>query len=98
MRKYSFAATDHRNTINLTDYRDLIIETIHNICPNIEVRVEEDGYYLPEDVPRGDKIKIGRALAQTKLGTYCVNRPLLFIGKNVEEQKNNKKHRNIRKY
>ena len=55
------------------------------------------------DLPKGDLIKIGRLIAHTDLGQYCMIRPILFKGevsreliqpenneKIIQEQMNNK--------
>lgn len=91
MRKYCFADTDYKHNVDLKDYTDIITETVHGICPDIEVIVESDGYILPKDVPHGVKVKIGMALAKTVLSKYCLNRPVLFKGKTLKEQKDNGK-------
>lgn len=91
MRKYCFADKDYKHTIDLKDYADVIVEAVHEICPDIEVIVESDGYILPKDVPHGIKVKIGMALAKTELAQYCLNRPVLFRGKTMNEQKNKRK-------
>ena len=63
----------------------------------------KDKYTITPDLPKGDLIKIGRLIAHTDLGQYCMIRPILFKGevsrepiqpknneKIIQEQMNNK--------
>lgn len=92
MRKYFFASSVHKNNVNLCEYKSLITKVIQEIHPGAKVKVVADGYYLSDDVGRGDVIKIGRELAKSKLGKYSINRPVLFKGLDMEAQNGNNKN------
>ena len=64
MREYSLQDPEYRKTIDLTNYRTLIENTIHSVSPTINVEVYKDHYTIDPDPPKGDLIKIGRLLAQ----------------------------------
>lgn len=84
MREYSLQDPEYRKTIDLTNYRTLIENTIHSVSPTINVEVYKDHYTIDPDPPKGDLIKIGRLLAQmNNLGQYCIIRSLLFKGEKV---------------
>lgn len=82
MTKYRLEDTKKRKQVDLRNYKTLIITIVHDIHPGAKVKVVSDGYYLSDDISRGEKIKIGRLLAKTELGQYCLNRPVLFRGCN----------------
>lgn len=93
MRKYSLASTKYKKAVNLKKYENKIVSTIHEVCPDLKVEVQKDGYLLPDNVSHGDKIKIGMALARTDLSKYCLDRPILFRGKNIDKHNNSEKNK-----
>lgn len=96
MRKYYLASTEHRNTVNLLQYKNIILETAKEILgSDIKVSVHKDYYMIPCDIPRGAIIKFGRALCKTPISIYCVDRPVLFKGEYLMEK--NRSNKNISK-
>lgn len=91
MTKYRFANTEERHLVDLRKYKTLITDTVQKVHPGAKVKVEADGYLLPHTVSRGEIIKIGRMLAKSELGKYCLNRPVLFIGSHIEDTSCNNK-------
>lgn len=86
MRKYYLQDPDYKKTIDLTDYKKLIEDTVHEISPSTNVEVFKDHYTISPDMSKGEVIKIGRKLAQSNnLGQYCIIRALLFKGEDVQE-------------
>lgn len=90
MRRYAFASAKHKNNVILSKYEKVIKDVIREIQPKAKVEVTDEAYYLSDNVSRGDIIKIGRALASSELGRYAINRPVLFIGENANNKKDNK--------
>lgn len=95
MIKYHLANTDCRKTVCLKSYEEIIKNSVHKICPDTRVIVEDDGYIILDDVSRGDKIKIGLELAHTSLGKYSLERPILFRGKNIDKQNDKTSQKNM---
>ena len=86
MMKYRLENRKARKTVNLCDYRQEIIDAVHEVCPDAKVIVKKQAYYLPDDISRGDKIRIGRRLAKSDLlGCYSLNRPILFKGEKTSK-------------
>lgn len=86
MREYYLQDTEYRRTVDLTNYKKLIEDAVHDVSPTTKVEVFTDHYTISPDLSKGDVIKIGRNLAQTdKLGQYCIIRSLLFKGEQVKE-------------
>lgn len=61
MREYRLADTDHRLTVNLTEYEDVIKDIVKKEDPTVKVRVYEDKYVLNKELMRGQVIRIGKA-------------------------------------
>ena len=87
MRIYRLANVQKRKEIDLRDYEDLIISIITKVIPDADVVVGIEEYTIMSDITKGQAIKIGRALAHSKLGVFCISRPILFVGEqlNIEE-------------
>lgn len=85
MREYYLQDPEYRKTVDLTNYRKLIEDAVHDVSPTTKVDVYSDHYTISPDLPKGAVIKIGRNLAQmSKLGQYCIIRSLLFKGEEVK--------------
>lgn len=83
MRVYSLANPEYRRTVNLQDFEKDIRRAVKNTNPGLEVVVDEHSYAIPDTVTTGEVIKIGRAIAKSPLGKYCLERPVLFVGARV---------------
>ncbi len=83
MRVYSLANPAYRNTVNLRDFEKDIRKAVKNTNPDLDVVVDEHSYAIPDTVTTGEVIKIGRAIAKSPLGQYCLERPVLFVGARV---------------
>lgn len=103
MREYSLQDPEYRETVDLRNYKGIIENSVFAIAPTAVVTVYKDKYTITPDLPKGDLIKIGRLIAHTDLGQYCMIRPILFKGevsrepiqpknneKIIQEQMNNK--------
>ena len=86
MRIYRLANADKRKTIDLRNYSETIESIVTSIVPNATVIVNESEYIILTEISKGQVIKIGRGLAQSELGDFCMSRPILFIG---EKSNNN---------
>ena len=83
MRVYSLANPDYRKNVDLREYEKYIREAVLNTNANLQVVVDKSSYAIPDTVTIGEAIKIGRAIAKSPLGQYCMERPVLFIGAKV---------------
>lgn len=81
MRTYRLAHPDYRKIIDLRDYKVLIEATIIGICPGAQLQVNQDNFVILTPITKGEAIKIGRALAHSILGQFCLSRPILFVGR-----------------
>lgn len=77
-RTYKLANLEYRKEIDLRKYSALIIESVQKVVPNAKVTVNENDYIVHDDITSGDARKIGKILARSKLGKYCLQRPVLF--------------------
>ena len=91
MRVYKLAAPYHRSYVDLRDFKDIIKQAVHQEVPNAKVVVKEDCYEIDRDISKGDAIRIGRTLASSELGKYCLQRATLFIGHTVEKSNQKRK-------
>lgn len=94
MRIYELANTELRGEVNLLDYKDIIEQVISEEAPTVKVTIEPDRYILDSDITKGQAIRIGRKIARSKLGKYCLLRSILFVGhslpkSNKRSDKNN---------
>ena len=81
-----------RETVDLRDYEDLIIDTINRVAPNKNPKVEELSFSTDE-LTHSESVKIGFALAEipqiAKLG-ILVSIFRLFNGRVVKDKKEKK--------
>lgn len=89
MRRYSLTSGDARRTVDLRDYADVITKAITTVMTgkDVTVVVEKDCYIVSPTPSRGESIRIGRAICKSTLCQYCVQRPVLFSGEDVEIKK-----------
>jgi hypothetical protein len=83
MRAYQLADVSLRESVNLTVYEDVIKEIIHQVIPSAEVIVQPDRYLIKNEISKGDAIRIGRNIAHSELGRFCLQRAILFIGHDI---------------
>ena len=86
MRRYSLTSGDARRTVDLRDYADVITKAITTVMTgkDVTVVVKQDCYIVSPTPSRGESIRIGRAICKSTLCQYCVQRPVLFSGEDVE--------------
>lgn len=89
MRRYSLTSGDARRTVDLRDYADVITNAITTIMSgkDVTVVVKKDCYIVSPTPSRGESIRIGRLICKSTLCQYCVQRPVLFSGEDVEPKK-----------
>jgi hypothetical protein len=85
MREYQLASSVYREQIDLTKHRRLIERIVHKYVPDGEVTVNHESFLIEQDITKGQAIMIGRDLAKTELGKYCIQRPSLFVGRRIGE-------------
>jgi len=86
MRLYRLADAQKRKEIDLRNYRELIETIVISVVPDADVIVGVSDYTIMSDIKKGEVIKIGRALAHSELGKYCISRPILFVGEEIETE------------
>ncbi len=89
MRRYYLTSGDARRTVDLRDYADVITKAITTIMTgkDVTVIVNENSYAVSPAPSRSEAIKIGRLICKSTLSKYCVQRPVLFSGEDVEIKK-----------
>lgn len=89
MRRYSLTSGDARRTVDLRDYADVITNAITTIMSgkDVTVVVKKDCYIVSPTPSRGESIRKGRLICKSTLCQYCVQRPVLFSGEDVEPKK-----------
>ena len=80
MREYSLQDPEYRKTVDLRNYKTIIEDSAHQVASDAIVTVFKDRYTITPDLTKGQLIKIGRLIAHTNLGQYCMIRPILFKG------------------
>ena len=80
MREYSLQDPEYRKTVDLRNYKTIIEDSVHQVSSDAIVTVFKDRYTITPDLTKGQLIKIGRLIAHTNLGQYCMIRPILFKG------------------
>lgn len=80
MRIYELANVELRGEVSLLDYKDIIEQVIKEEAPEVKVTIEPDRYILDTDISKGQAIRIGRKIAKSDLGQYCLLRSTLFLG------------------
>ena len=85
MREYRFTNAFARDTVDLTEYADIIKNAVAEIAPNATVKVYSDRYTI-DDITRIESVLIGRLLSKTALSEYCTKVEIsrLFYGQAVE--------------
>lgn len=86
MRLYRLASSQNRKVIDLRNYETIIVTIVTSVVPLADVVVSESEYIILTDITKGEAIKIGRALAHSELGQFCISRPILFIGEEIENE------------
>ena len=86
MRLYTLTSSDARRTVDLRDYKDVIVNAITTVMigKDVTVVVEKDSYTVSPAPSKGEAIRIGRAICKSKLNKYCVQIPKLFTGEEIE--------------
>lgn len=88
MREYSLQDPEYRKTVDLRNYKTIIEDSVHQVSSDAIVTVFKDRYTITPDLTKGQLIKIGRLIAHTNLGQYCMIRPILFKGEVIKDTHN----------
>lgn len=97
MRRYCLASLEHKQNVDLRDYKEVIEEAVMAAMKDVadvSVVVDERSYEVSPSPGRGAAIAIGRAIAKSGLGKCCVQIPKLFSSVEVcidKEEKNDRK-------
>ena len=84
MRMFTLASSEASEYVDLRDYKSIIESTVTGIIPKAKVEVFKNCYVIDE-VTKGESIRIGRILASTQLGKYCIKISKLFSGETIDE-------------
>lgn len=89
MKRYTLASGVARRTVDLRDYKDIIVEAVATVMieKDVTVVVEKDCYYLSPSPSQGEAIKIGRLICRSTLNKHCIHIPKLFNGMEVKSKK-----------
>ncbi len=83
-REYLLADKTFRDKVDLREHKKLIKETIHQVVPDLKVKVKSDRYIFDKDkVTSGQARRIGRLMAKTELNQYAHRRAVLFEGREI---------------
>ena len=89
MIRYALADASLRNKVNLKDYEDVISSAILSVFPKAKFKVFEYCYEIYSPINKGQILKIGRTLAHSDLGKFCLSRPILFVGRKSKREGDN---------
>ena len=84
MREFRLASSSASVNVDLWDFEELIISTVTTVIPKAKVKVYKDRYTI-DDVSKGESISIGKILAKTMMGHYCIQLSKLFCGTEIDE-------------
>ena len=89
MRVYHLSSGAARRTVDLRLYESVIAEAVTTVmsAKSATVTVNKDSYIVSPTPTKSEAIKIGRLICKSALSKYCVQRPVLFTGENVEPKK-----------
>ena len=87
MREYRFTNAFARDTVDLTEYADIIKNAVAEVAPKAVVNVYPDRYTI-DNITRIESVLIGRLLSKTALSEYCTKVEIsrLFYGHAIEEE------------
>ena len=100
MRRYALASPEHKQSVDLRNYEDVIVGAVMDVMKDVEgvsVVVYEHYYEVSPSPSRGDAISIGRMICKSGLSKCCVQIPKLFSSVellNGKEKKNDKRKTN----
>lgn len=82
MREFYFADAMCRNEIDLKEFEAVIQLAVQTVLDDARIIVEEKRFIILDNGLADIEARmIGKLLAGTQLGSYCINRPILFVGK-----------------
>lgn len=87
MREYRFTNSFARDTVDLTEYEEIIKEAVAEVNPKAIVNVFQDKYTI-DSISRPESVMVGRLLSKTALAEYCIKVEIsrLFCGHEIEEE------------
>lgn len=92
MRVYKLANPSSRKHVDLRDYQQLITTIVLQEAPNVVVVVEHDYYTIEGNFSKGQAIRVGRNIAKSPLGEFCILRPTLFVGHDESSKERRELH------
>lgn len=96
MRRYTLTSSDARRTVDLRNYKDVIINAVTSVMTkqDVEVAVYKDCYTVSPTPNKGEAIRIGRTICKSGLNQYCIQIPKLFTGEEIELKEESNESRN----
>lgn len=93
MRRYYLASPDAKQSVDLRNYEDVIVEAVMEVMKGIEgvsVVVCEQYYEVTPSPKRNHAVAIGRKICKSGLSQHCVQIPKLFLSKEDKPSKEEK--------
>lgn len=86
MRKYILADGQKRASVDLRDYKDIIVAAVQEFAPGNTVVVEQRYYTVKEPLTQSQAVKIGRKICESSLSQHCIKLSKLFNSTLVKEK------------
>ena len=84
MKKYRLACSEKRNSVDLRDFKDIIIDAVAEVLPNATVIVEQDYYMIIPPPTKGEAISIGKKICKSDLNRHCIMINKLFCSEDFD--------------
>lgn len=86
MREYRLTNSMFRDSLDLTEYAEIIKCKAKQVNPNAMVTVYKDRYTI-DNISHSESVQVGRLLSKTALADYCIKVEIsrLFYGQEVTE-------------
>ena len=73
MRKYTLANTACRGSVDLRNYKDVIVRAVEEFSPENTVIVTKNYYTVQNPLSHSQAVRIGRKICESELGCYCIS-------------------------
>lgn len=93
MRKYTLADGHKRCSVDLRDYKDVIVKAVQEFAPGTTVVVSKNHYTVQEPLSHSQAVKIGRKICESDLSQHCIKLSKLFNSTLVKESTDDNRHK-----
>lgn len=84
MKKYRLACSKKRDSVDLRNYQDTIIDAVSEVLPDATVIVEKDYYMIVPPPSKGAAISIGKKICKSALNRHCITINKLFCSEDFD--------------